>query len=281
MIEEKFLQNPNYIVQSIIIHKSKATLDQAIKWLIKHNFNHQKIDEKLHTWRFRQIAPVIARKRGFTNFKSHKLGNSGITLVLAYHSSYSGGDLSPNELADLLKKSYDPNVDDVGDWDVDREISNKASQVYNNKKTGENVIVHRGTQDKADILNDIKYAFGYDPEFPIRKATQEKAKAKYGNNLTTIGHSLGSISAERLAEPNSKVITLDKPVNFTDWINSFYKSSNPNQIDIRHKYDPVSFLSPMQKREGKLITIDEPDAKWYDIFENHKTSKLRKLVGLY
>lgn len=278
MIEQPFLQNKNYIVQSIIIHKSKATLKDAIKWLIKHNFNHQKIDENLHTWKFRQISPTIARKKGFTNFKSHKLGNSGITLVLAYHSSYSGGDLTPNELADLLKKSYSSSIDNVGDLDVDRELSDKASQVYHNPKTNENVIVHTGSNNVGDWISNLGYAIGIEPSFEHRRETQKRAEEKYGDNLTTIGHSRGALGAEKIAKPNSKVITYNKPTNFTDWINSFFgkTNTNPNQTDIVSKHDIVSALTPFQKRNGKLITIDDNEN---NPFEAHKTNQLRKLVG--
>lgn len=266
-------QNTKYVVQSIIFNKNKCTKDEAEKWLKMKKYKSDDIDEKQKTFRFRQIEPKLARRKNFKVFRTYPLGKSGISLIIAYHDKMNGGDLTPNEIADLLKKSYDENRGNVGDFVIDNELSNKSAQVYHNTKTGENVIVHRGTKGNADILSDIKYALGYNPDLKMRENTQKRAEEKYGKKLNVLAHSLGNISAIK-ANPDAKIYAVDRPVNIVDLIRG---NDNPNLTDIRHKKDLVSALLPYQKRKGKLVEIDEPNSSWFDVIGNHKTSQVRKL----
>jgi hypothetical protein len=45
------------LVQSIVFPKTKFSQSEALKWLIKHNYKHHKIDITPNTYRFRQHEP--------------------------------------------------------------------------------------------------------------------------------------------------------------------------------------------------------------------------------
>jgi hypothetical protein len=65
-------------------------------------------------------------------------------------------------------------------------------------------------------MTDLRYALGNtsDKRFQHSKQAQNKAYSKYGkDNLTTIGHSLGSTLAEKVGGDSKEVVTLNKPVS--------------------------------------------------------------------
>jgi cell fate (sporulation/competence/biofilm development) regulator YmcA (YheA/YmcA/DUF963 family) len=80
-----------YLVQSVLFDKSKFSLHLSKEWLKHHHYKHLDVDEKTNAWRFRQVSPNEAKKQGYTNFKTKKLGKSGVSLVLAYNQEKSGG----------------------------------------------------------------------------------------------------------------------------------------------------------------------------------------------
>ena len=172
----------------------------------------------------------------------------------------------------LLNNSYEKNKNNkVRNFEIDQELSNNLSQVYKDPTTGRSVIAHTGSNNLSDWGSNIKYALGFTPTFDKRKEIQEKAYKKYGDKLITVGHSRGALAAQNLAKPNTEVYTLDKPTNLVD---TFKSLDNPNQVDIRHKKDLVSFLTPYQKRKGKLLTINTSEK---GILNSHKISQLDHL----
>jgi len=72
-----------YKVQSIFFKKSKFNKEQAISWLLKHNYKIIKIHETDHDYKFRQNDPNQLKKEGFTEYRNITLKN-GITLILVY-----------------------------------------------------------------------------------------------------------------------------------------------------------------------------------------------------
>jgi len=169
--------------------------------------------------------------------------------------SVVGGKLSTNVLQDLLRKSYDKNLSDYKDYNVDKGLSDARVQVYHNPHTKHTIVAHRGTADIHDVLSDIRYALGNsnDQRFQHSKDIQRRAAEKYGGgNMTAIGHSLGAAAVEKASkgQPNAEVITLNKPVSPYDVL--FHKVS-PNQTDYKTTYDPVSFLRKFQR--GKKANI--------------------------
>jgi len=71
----------DYIVQSVVLHKSKfATRQQATNWIVRHGYKHTGIDETLHEYRFRQIDPNVF-KTGQFKPNTIKLGEYGFLIV--------------------------------------------------------------------------------------------------------------------------------------------------------------------------------------------------------
>jgi len=72
-----------YKVQSVLFDKKKFNVNQAIDWLVNHNYKLMKIHETNKEIRFRQIPPNQLKKEGYLKFRNYSL-NNGVILVLAY-----------------------------------------------------------------------------------------------------------------------------------------------------------------------------------------------------
>jgi hypothetical protein len=186
-----------------------------------------------------------------------------------------GGSLSTKDLKDLLGASYDPKKDKVGDFYLDKEISSKTSKAYRNKKTGQVVVAHMGTQGIMDWGNNAVYALGGDKaykqtsRFKEAERVQKKAENKYGaKNVTTIGHSQGGKQAELLGKDTKETITLNKATR------PFENKKQENQYDIRTTGDVVSALNPFQKKNKKEIVIK---SKTINPLIEHSTDTLEGL----
>ena len=158
-----------------------------------------------------------------------------------------GKGLPADILKNLLAKSYDKNPSDYKDFSVDKDLSGQRVQVYKNHKTGQVVVAHRGTQGIHDWITDLRYGLGdtSGDRFKHSKKIQDAAEEKYGaENVTTIGHSLGSQLAEKAGGNSKEIITLNKPVSPYDLL--FGKKVADNQTDVKTSYDPVSFLRGFQ-----------------------------------
>jgi hypothetical protein len=170
----------------------------------------------------------------------------------------SGGKISISNLQGLLKKSYDKKPSNYMDYEVDKDLSDDKVQVYKNKKTGEVVVSHRGTQGLGDMALDLKYALGYDlhdsNRYKHAQDIQRKAESKYGaENITTIGHSLGSKIGRDVGQNGKEVIELNPAYNIPDAL----KKKSDKTYSIRTQYDPVSFLLPLFKGKDKNTTTIE------------------------
>jgi hypothetical protein len=186
----------------------------------------------------------------------------------------SGGKLSAHDMSDLLAASYDKKIHDVGDFKIDRQLSGQRVQVYYNPKTGQAVVVHRGTAGMHDWITDARMLFGdkKSKRFKHGEKVQKEAEQKYGKNIvTTIGHSLGSAIAERVGQDSHEVLTLNKPVTPKDLIKG--KKVSDKQYDVRTAYDPVSILRPHQggKEEQTIESIT------FNPLAEHKTDTLKRL----
>jgi len=86
---------PSYVVQSIIFDKYKYGRPEAVRWLKTNGYKSSKADFETNTIRFRQMSPEKADKGGYTEYRDKALGDSGITLVLAYRApkTMKGGEL--------------------------------------------------------------------------------------------------------------------------------------------------------------------------------------------
>jgi hypothetical protein len=185
-----------------------------------------------------------------------------------------GGKLAAHDMSDLLAASYDKKIHDVGDFKIDRQLSGQRAQVYYNPKTGQAVVVHRGTAGMHDWITDARMLFGdkKSKRFKHGEKVQKEAEQKYGKNIvTTIGHSLGSSIAERVGQDSHEVLTLNKPVTPKDLIKG--KKVSDKQYDVRTAYDPVSILRPHQggKEEQTIESIT------FNPLAEHKTDTLKRL----
>jgi hypothetical protein len=176
-------------------------------------------------------------------------------------------------MKDLLKKSYDSQLNDYNDFVVDRSLSGRRAQVYHNPNTKQTIVVHRGTQGARDWVTDLQYGlYGSKRAMNLRRfqhanRIQQEAEHKYGrDHLTTIGHSLGAAIAENVGK-DGEVLTLNKPALFTE------HTKNPRQIDVRTSRDPVSILRPIHGKD-KLITIP---SRSKSLLTEHGTGTLGRL----
>lgn len=186
-----------------------------------------------------------------------------------------GGSLNPDVMKNLLKQSYEKGLKDYEDFKIDKSLSGARTQVYFNSLSGQAVVVHRGSQGIKDwVVNDAGLLVGYRGErFTHAKEIQKKAEKKYGKeNVTTLGHSLGSKIAEEVGGDSKEVITLNKPTTPIDLVTG--KKVPANQFDIRTTNDVVSILRPYQRESNNEITIPSSS---YNILKEHSPDVLSKL----
>jgi hypothetical protein len=173
----------------------------------------------------------------------------------------------------LLKNSYEKGGKQKKELDgylIDPQLSGRRAQVYFNNDTNKAVVIHRGTQGVHDFVTDGLLSLGIKTKrFKHGQKIQDKAIEKYGkDNITTLGHSLGAVITEDVNR-GTNTITLNKPVLLQD-IN---KKISDNQIDIKSKNDPVSFLRQYQQGK-KAINIPSRSAS---LLNEHKTDVLGRL----
>jgi len=175
-----------------------------------------------------------------------------------FYTQIKGEGIGTFDLQKLLKQSYKPQLDNVGDYMVDDELSTPTTQVYRNKNTDKIYVVHRGTKGSRDWLNNFVYGmspslYKYTDRYKNAKAVQDKAIEKYkGYDIDVLGHSQGSKIAELVSKDNKNVknvITYNRPQGL---IENLY-SKPKNLYDIKTSFDPVSPLIPYQK--GNTLVI--------------------------
>ena len=164
-----------------------------------------------------------------------------------------GSALSSFHLQGLLNASYDKKKRNVDGFQQDRELSTKTSKVYVNPETGQTVVAHKGTAGILDWGNNAIYALGgakaykHTSRFKEAQQVQKQAHEKYGNELTTIGHSQGGLQAELLGKKGLETITLNKATR------PFANRPSSNQYDIHTQGDIVSSLNPFQQYNEQNI----------------------------
>jgi hypothetical protein len=75
----------NYYIQSVVFDKNKFDVKSSRKWLKENNYVSKKPDVTDTQIRFRQVNPTYIKNKGFTKFRTKKIGrNSGISLIISY-----------------------------------------------------------------------------------------------------------------------------------------------------------------------------------------------------
>ena len=160
-----------------------------------------------------------------------------------------GGKLSSKYIKDFLSNSYEQSKDapnKIGDFVKDKGLSGQRAQVYHNTKTGQAVVVHRGSSGIHDWGNNLKMVLGFDMKntkrFQHAKKIQQQAETKYGaKNISTLGHSLGGKIASDVGADSGEIITLNKPVAGRDLF-AKDKGKKQNETNVRTEGDVVSAL---------------------------------------
>ena len=187
-----------------------------------------------------------------------------------------GGKLSTKYIKEFLKQSYNKKLQNIGDYDVDHSLSGQRVQVYKHKHSPQTVVVHRGTKGLQDVYNDVKYALGMNisnsKRLKYANDIQKKAEQKYGKeNITTLGHSLGSHISSSVGKNSKEIINLNKPIGIQD----LYKKPLDNEYNVRTTLDPVSILLPYSKHyNDKVTTIP---SQTINPLAEHKTDVLDRL----
>jgi len=185
-----------------------------------------------------------------------------------------GGKISARNLQGLLKQSYNPKNENFGDYEIDNSLSGQRVKVYKNKNTGEVSVVHRGTKGLSDWGNNIKYALGLDltnnDRFNHSRDIQKKAEDKYGKeNVSTLGHSMGSKIAREVGKDSKEIISLNGAYSPQD----LFKPISDKEFNIRTSLDPVSALLPIKQNKN---TFTIPSVSLNPLTE-HKTDTLKRL----
>jgi hypothetical protein len=169
-----------------------------------------------------------------------------------------GGAVSITDLKQFIDNSYAKKPKKFKDFVLDKQLSSQRVKVYIHPRTKQAYVVHRGTASIQDVGNDLKMALGFDISGSKRvkhaKEVQKKTESKYGaDNVTTIGHSLGSKIASDVGQNSKSIINLNKAVIPSD----LNKTLSSKETNIRSKSDLISILQPFQKK-GKSVTIEIP-----------------------
>ena len=172
--------------------------------------------------------------------------------------SLKGGSIDSDSLNEIIIQTYEPEPDEtINNYKLDSELSNEYAKVYHDKVNNQTVISHKGTDGIMDWGNNLAYASGlYD--FTDRtkqaKSAQNKTVEKYGtSNLSTIGHSQGSINARKYGKDSKEIINVNPAFNPL-LLDEYYR--NPIEYNVRSNKDVVSY--PM-KIKNNLQSITNPN----------------------
>jgi len=219
------------------------------------------------------VKPKYAKKLFEKNITLHP-EHYHMEDIKKYFYGKSGSGIGSKDAQKLISSGYQPEMKDIDNYQLDRDLSVDRARVYRNTKTGKVYVVHRGTKEASDWLNNLVY--GLSPYFYKQtdrykqgKDVQEKALQKYGNNVDVIGHSQGAKIAEMASRGDKRVkdvITYNRPVGLKEAMTPLDK----NVVDVRSSWDPVSMFAPFQKR-NKPITIEN---KSWNPLQQHNTSSL-------
>ena len=186
-----------------------------------------------------------------------------------------GKAISVKNLKTALDKSYSKTTvkEGFGDFDVDPSLTTRETQTYINRKTGQVLVVHRGTKSMSDVFTDLGYtAFGYKGKrFKEAEKIQKKAELKYGaQNISTLGHSLGSLISSEVGKNSNEIINYNKPM-------TLHNTKQQNEYQISTKNDPFSWFHKPKKKETLLNKHISIDSSTVNPVKEHSISKLNEL----
>ena len=183
-----------------------------------------------------------------------------------------GKALSTRTLKNALKNSYGKSKKKQG-FDGYEPVSNLTdteAQVYFNPKTNHAIVSHRGTQGIGDAFQDVAYGLtGYKGRrFKKAERVQKEAERKYGSqNVSTVGHSLGSLISSDVGRNSKEIINYNKPV-------VPFGKKRENEYVVKTANDPFSFFNKPSKSDTKTKVIQ---SKTINPLYEHSTDRLDAL----
>jgi hypothetical protein len=188
----------------------------------------------------------------------------------------------PSEISDLLKASYNVNNFNVGKFIIDPILSDVRMKVYIIEGVSDVVVVHRGSQDIIDWVDNVSYLRNNDIKnsktYKMHLRRHKKAVNKYGKeNIIVLGHSRAALYADQLYKDKlaKQVITYNKPINFNDVVNSalFKTKEDENKTNIRTSGDIPSMGDMINPKNVDILI----PSKSYNPLYEHKTDRITKL----
>ena len=259
-------------IELIIAYQEKLEGSGKLNQIKKALFTHFKHDEALEKKIDTDLKNVETQLKKIAECNNIKLDIKEL----------DGGKLKASHIKGFINQSYEEFPEDsINGWVLDKTLSNENAKVYYRPDSKEAVITHRGTQGVTDWGNNVAYAFGVygmTDRFKQGKEVQDKTNAKYGSaNVSTLGHSQGSILARSLGEKTKEIINL----------NPAYSGEIPkkNEYNIRSSADVVSGLyKPVSSIRSVLFPsytkkhdIIIPSDSSFDVLGNHSADVLDKL----
>lgn len=158
------------------------------------------------------------------------------------HPHVKGGKVSVGNLKRFIDNSYSSNPEEnINGYILDKDLSTDEGKVYYNPELNHATLTHRGTEGTLrDWSNNLKYGLSSDlykntDRFKRAKQLQEATEKKYGTqNVSTLGHSQGSILSRELGQNSKEIINLNPA--------SKGESSKANEYNIKASNDVVSKL---------------------------------------
>jgi hypothetical protein len=189
-----------------------------------------------------------------------------------------GGALHSSLVNQFVDSSYKKNQDanNIGDYQLDRQLSNGQAKVYHNPHTNHTVVANRGTQGTLqDWANNLAYTMGlYDTTGRWKNAhrTQDEAIKKYGKVDANVGHSQSGIITRKLNDlgKTGEVINVNPA--------SLGEKQKKNETIVKSTLDPVSIFQPNKK--DRNVTINTGS---YNPLTNHSANilgKVNQMIGI-
>ena len=137
------------------------------------------------------------------------------------------------------------------------EVKNFLINLYKNKNKNKNKYLTY--KSIIDYLDNLKKS---SPIANISNSVDELLK----RNLTTIGHSQGSIYAYLYGKDGKEIIVYNSP--------PFIGKKPENTYTIRHRYDPISYLNKSKKN----VVLNH---KTKTIIDSHKIKSLKNISKIF
>src|SRR5690606_16792553 len=183
----------------------------------------------------------------------------------------TGGAVSSSQFSAFVRavnNTEKKGLSDVGDYKVDRGLSNKWVNVFHNPQNNHTVVVHRGSSTLDDAWTDVKLFFGQtnNDRFKTSQRIQRAAEKKYGtSNMSVLGSSLGGYLAHTYGKNASEIITSGRPVTPGDVLKG--RKQHDNEYNVRTTHDPVAVLQNFNKNTGRDLVI--PSRNKLNILDSH------------